>query len=154
VFDQVYPILSRIIHARVHDEELASVAIVLAWYFWRRDAGRNQPRHYAYFAIRHAMAGRDLPGIKTYTDVFDRLTCWGGAGMGEVQDRKPGPDALVCHAEQIERWEARLNDTQRAVVALRLEGLSNQEVARQVGLTPGRTSQIAREVVEAYFSQE
>ncbi len=154
MFEQVYPTLARIINARVHDEEVAAVALVLAWYYWRRDSGQHEPRHYARFAICHAIAGRDLPGVKDYTDVFDRLACWGGAGMGQVQDRTPGPDALVSHAEQMARWDARLNPTQRAVIALRLEGLSNGEVARRVGLTPGRTSQIAREVVEAYFSQE
>jgi hypothetical protein len=154
VFEQVYPTLARIINARVRDEEPASIALVLAWYYWQRDAGRHEPRHYASFAIRHAIAGRDLPGIKDSTDVFDRLTCCGGAGMGHVEDRTPGPDSLVCHAEQMEIWEASLNETQREVVALRLEGLSNQEVARRVGLTPSRTSQIAREVVAAYFSQD
>src|SRR5262249_1692418 len=67
---------------------------VLAWYFWRQDGGAHEPGQYARYAVVQAISGRDLPGVKSYTDVFDRLACWGGAGMdGTPEGRSRPPEA-------------------------------------------------------------
>jgi hypothetical protein len=97
----VYPQLARIVTARARDQETAAVALVLAWYFWRQDGGAHEPGQYARYALLQAVSGRDLPGVKGYTDVFDRLACWGGAGMDGTPEWRPGPlEALV----EEERW--------------------------------------------------
>jgi hypothetical protein len=140
----VYPRLARAIAARARDAETAAVALVLAWYFWRRDGGAHEPTCYARFALLQARGGRDLPGVKGYTDAFDRLRCWGGAGMDETAEWRPGPlEALV---EQ-ERWGSFLSGLtarQRAVLEAALEGRGTGEIATRQGVSAGAVSQLRR----------
>lgn len=56
----------------------------------------------------------------------------------EIRDRSPGPETLLTAALTRERLAAavhRLPETQRQVVMLSLEGLSNVEIAEVLGVT-------------------
>lgn len=136
------------------DEFQIATAQSQAWYYWQEyDGPEDFPAgHWARLAVRGVRNGRDLPGCGT--SVKDALLhSWQGAAMPEVMDRSPGPDVLVIHKELLERLERSVDDLKRQVAELRLQGLSNAEVARKVNRSPGRTSQIAREFVEG-FDQE
>jgi hypothetical protein len=121
----------------------------LAWYHASRYEGDPLPAsHWARLAVRSTLNGRDLPGCWTSpTDAIHRA--WQGCGMHEVRDGSPGPDVLAEHREQYERA---LSESQqmRRVAELRVAGLSNLDVARELGVSPARSSQIARRIAEEF----
>ena len=126
----------------------------LAWYYAMRYEERYgssdplPPSHWARLAVRATRNGRDLPGCGTgSSDALRRA--WQGAAMPEVRDPGPGPDVLAAHREQLERTLAR-SPQRRRVADLRIAGTSNKEVAEELGVSPARTSQIAREIVESF----
>jgi hypothetical protein len=121
---------------------------VLAWYLWRRDGGAHEPRHYARFALLQAITGRDLPGVKGYTDVFDRLACRGGAGRDGTLEWRPGPLEALVEEERRARFLASLTDRQRAVLEAALDGRATSEIAARQGVTPGAVSQLRRRLAE------
>jgi hypothetical protein len=127
----------------------------LAWYYATRYEERNgssddplPPSHWARLAVRATRNGRDLPGCGT--SVSDALhRCWQGAGMPEARDPSPGPDVQAADREQLERTLAK-SPQRRRVAELRIAGASNREVAEELGVSPSRTSQIAREIAEDF----
>jgi len=149
VFERdVYPQLARIVAARARDQETAAVALVLAWYFWRRHGGAHEPGHYARFALLQAVTGRDLPGVKGYTDVFDRLACWGGAGMDGTPEWRPGPLEALVEEERWARFLSGLTARQRAVLEAALDGRATGEIAARQGVSAGAVSQLRRRLAE------
>jgi hypothetical protein len=126
----------------------------LAWYYLTRYQQRHAnadpppPSHWARLAVRATRNGRDLPGCGTSpNDALHRT--WQGAGMGEVRDPDPGPLACAIHREQMERTLAE-SPRKRRVADLRIAGLSNLEIAEDLGVSPARSSQIARETAEDF----
>ncbi len=132
------------------DEMGTATAQSLAW-LWASKSEVNYPAgHWAKLAVRATRNGRDLPGCGTgHADALMHSTQ--GAGMGDMKDKSPGPDALAAHREQWERMESGLDERRRLAVEMRLEGWSNFEIATALGVSPGRTSQMAREVMERFY---
>jgi hypothetical protein len=122
----------------------------LAWYFATRYQGiiPLPPSHWARLAVRAARNGRDLPGCGTSeSDALHR--CWQGAGMPEVRDPSPGPDVLAANREQLE-WTLAKSPQRRRVADLRVSGMSNLEIADDLGVSPSRSCQIARQIAEEF----
>ncbi len=121
----------------------------LAWYYSTRCEQPYPAGHWARLAVRATLHGRDLPG-NCWTSPKDALhIAWQGCGMNEVRDGMPGPDVLAEHREQLERAvsdEPRL----RQLADLRIAGQSNRDVAEELGVTPGRASQLARKIAERF----
>jgi hypothetical protein len=134
------------------DEQQTTTAQTLAWWYRRNYRGEVplSDSHWARLAVRATKNGRDLPGCGT--SVKDALLagCWQGAAMPEVLDREPPPDVLAEHKETLARVLEGLSATKQSVVEARLSGRSNEDIARDLGLSAGRCSQIAREIAEAF----
>jgi hypothetical protein len=120
-----------------------------AW-FYAQACPRTYPAHYwAKVAVRAIRNGRDLPGTATpSTDALARA--WLCVPMGDVRDPGPGPDALASHREAMEALEDSFNPTERYVARLAQEGASGLEIAEAIGRSPGRVSQIKRELAERW----
>jgi hypothetical protein len=122
----------------------------LAWYYVVRYEGMHllPALHWARLAIRATRNGRDLPGCGTSPSDALRHS-WQGATMDEVRDGSPGPDVQAAHREQLERTLA-ASPRKRGVADLRIAGVSNREIAEELGVSPARTSQISREIAEDF----
>jgi hypothetical protein len=145
---KVLPVVVR--HARsLHNEELEAIALVLAWWAWSHRKQELPPSVWARVGVRHARAGRDLPGIKSkFRDVWDHLEQWQGGSMGQVVDRRPGPAGQAAWKEELAAILAHLSAAQQELAELvQEEGiLRTDELARRLGKTPGRISQMRREI--------
>lgn len=131
------------------DDFQTATAQSLAWYWSSRSAVSYPPSHWARIAVRMVRNGRDLAGCGTgQADALSHSLQ--GCGMGEVLDKEPSPAVLVEHKELLDKILAEVTEIKRQVVELRLQGLSNIEVAERLGVSPGRTSQIAREIAERF----
>jgi hypothetical protein len=65
------------------------------WWLWRSRKTDYPASVWARLAVKRVLARRDLPGLKSGTDVWDRLTPWQGAAMEGLVDRRPGPERLA-----------------------------------------------------------
>ncbi len=130
------------------DEYQIATAQSLAWYYKANYHGDELPdSHWARLGVRAVRNGRDLPGCGTSPK--DALNfCSQGAGMMEVMDHYPGPDKLAGDRELFDRMLTTVADKRKQVAELKMAGLMNKEVAKQMSLTPGRVSQLAREIAE------
>lgn len=155
-FDAIVPVIKKFaaIHLRCPDAQ--AVALVLAWWAWHiaPDKRHLPPSVWAKVGVRHALAGRDLPGIRSkFRDAWDHLDQWQGAGMDNVADRKPGPLHAAIALEEVERFFDSLDDFEREMCELLSQGLPNQEVARRMNRTPGAISQRRRRLADRYATQ-
>lgn len=130
--------------------EQIGTAQSMAWYYQANYSGEPLPdSHWAQLAVRAVFNGRDLPGCATST--HDALNvAWQGAAMGELRDSEPAPDVLAEHRELLERVLAGLSEIKRQVMDLRLAGVPGLAIAEELGITPGRVSQISREIAERF----
>jgi hypothetical protein len=137
------------------DEERVSVALVLAWWSWRQSPG-HCPSTYAHFAVRHVGAQRDLPGLRARcSDVWRRLTRFQGAGMDQVADPRPGPDALAAQRELYALLRDKLNGQELRLHDLTTNGVTRTDaIAAEMGVTSRRVSQIRRQVMQKHQALE
>ncbi len=149
--NEVLPVVVRYARLRRLDDERASIAQVLAWWHWSHRTQDFPPSVWAIMGVRHAIAGRDLPGVQSsrFRDVYDYLCKWDGADMGRAMDRRPGPEEVVQWREELANLIPRLNDQQRELLALVREDGNNGTLAlaAHFGKTPSRISQIRREIM-------
>lgn len=152
-FEAVYPAVVRWATVRRLSDELTSIALVLAWWLWSNRRVNYPPSHWARLAVRQALAGRDLPGVQAskFRDVWDHFDRWGGAGMEKARDRGPGPERIALWREEYARVKASLSGDRLRMAELIEEdqGLGTGELAELLGKTPGRISQMRREIAEA-----
>jgi hypothetical protein len=147
----VFPVVKRWVELRLKGEELQSLALVLAWWLWRSAADRGLPASvFARTAVLHALAGRDLPGVREgCTDVFDKLTQWQGGGMGETKERGPGALEQVAWREEALAIYATLTDGERELWDAVESGVySTGEIARRMEVSAARVSQLRRQIQE------
>lgn len=149
--EEVLAVAERYARKRLgRDDERAHVAVVLAWYHWRLDAGALPASCYARSAVRHAMAGRDLPGIRTShgKDAMDR-DVWLSGHMTEVRDSAPGPERVAAWKEELAQLRALLTLGERDLVEAVQDGVYRTlDLAAALGLSPGRVSQLRRQLAE------
>jgi RNA polymerase sigma factor (sigma-70 family) len=56
------------------------------------------------------------------------------AAVLEVLDREPSPDAVAAFLDQLEQFLSRLRPQERAILEMRLQGYSNEEIVRKLGI--------------------
>lgn len=132
------------------DEDLQATAVSLAWYYWHKRQIDFPASVWARCGVRAALAGRDLPGLTSSTDVFDRLVKWSGAGMHNVMEKRPGPDKLAEHRELMEQFLQGLSPARQQIFLALLDDASGLEIARRLERTPARVSQMRREYWEQW----
>ncbi len=145
-------VVRRALYMGLTDEQTA-VAVCLAWYECRQFEevhGWTFPaRHWARLAVLHALKGRDVPGVQRPRNERDALDhALQGCGMENVMDRSPGPEREAADREMIAVWWAKLTQREKLVLRLLDTGMQKRLVARTIGVTAGRLSQILRGIVE------
>ena len=67
-----------------------------------------------------------------------RYSCLRPGGQGELRratlDREPAPEAVVDFLDQLQHFLERLSPEERQILELRLQGFSNEEVAKKLGV--------------------
>jgi hypothetical protein len=133
-------------------DEQTAVAVCLAWYecrqFERTHGWTFNAFHWARLAVLHALQGRDVPGVQPSKkqDALDYAIQ--GCGMGNLMDRSPGPDREAAERELIGRWWGKLTEREKLVLRLLDTGLQKRQVARAIGVTAGRLSQILQKIAD------
>jgi len=147
----------RLIQRRLrNNEELQSIALVMAWYLWSISQKPHLPTGvWAWWGIRKALAGLDLPGIYVHcSDVTRHLTGWQGGDMRSVMDNTPPPDEVVSAREQVEKFRNGLHGRDKELADAFTSGLSNQEVAQLLGVSPATITQRRARLAAEYRNQE
>lgn len=131
------------------DEFQTATAQSVAWLWASESPTDYPPSHWARLACRAVFYGRDLPGCAvSRADALSHSSQ--GCGMDEAMDTTPGPDVLAAHREQWERITKGMTAKEADLTRLKIEGLANQDIARTLGVSPGRASQIARAIAEEW----
>jgi hypothetical protein len=148
----VLPVAERYARQRLKDDERVAVALVLAWWIWSNRQEDFPASVYARIAVLRVLRGDDLPGLRTkgemMGDPFRRLERW-EAGPG-LADRRPGPEKEAMRREEMGILRASLSGRQKEMLeAVREdEGLGTNALAQMMGVSPGRISQLRRELME------
>lgn len=119
-------------------------AVVQAWFAWSTAREPDLPPIvWAMHGVRRVRTGRDLPGMGTGAkDALHRSSQ--GAGMDGFRDHRAAtPLNTLIHREELER----IREAGGEVVELLMLGMGTTEVAKAVGVSPGRVSQIRREMM-------
>lgn len=149
---RVLPLVTKWANSVFKDEQLVQDAIGVCWYFYQQTpkALELTAGNFAYVAIRHVRNGRRIPGESDRQqygkDALDRAY-WNGAGMQEVMDKRPGPDKIAEAKEQWELLLRKVTPRQRRFVELAAEEMRTIDMARQLGVTPGRVSHMRRAIL-------
>ena len=150
---KILPVVQRYTRMRLRDEELASIALVLAWYYWSRATNRGLPASvWARVGVRHALAGRDLPGVQaSHThDAMEHPDTWLGSDMGLLMDHRPGPEHQAEVNERLGRFWAALTARERRIALALMNGSAARDVACEEGLSPGRITQMRQRMLERW----
>jgi len=148
-FDDLYPSLCRYFQKVFPlDEERQALALVYSWHLYKCGKATNIPRA-AVIAIR---AGRDLPRLYPHSTQQDAMEhCWQGAGMKEVRDRQPLPDKVAMLREMVAKLISLTHDElERNVIDLILDGVSQKDIARQLGISPSTVMAIKKRLRERW----
>ena len=147
----VYPAVLAIAKRRRLTDDQTADAVSLAWWAFRNRKANVPVGAYAVWACRQAMYGRALPGTNpSVRDALSRPGLIHAGGAGGLVDRSPGPDQTTADREAWGEWVAQLSARELHIVACVLEGMSGTAIARRLRLSPGRVSQIRRELVERF----
>ncbi len=151
-FDTIASVVERYAAACTRCPDLRSLALTLAWYYWSiaPDKHHLPASVWARVGVRHALAGRDIPGIRSKFRDAMKYRETQGAGMEGLADRRPGPMRTVVSAELFDRLWSQMNDREREMAEMYIDGAANQDVAERVGVTPGRATQI-RQAMRRYL---
>ncbi len=146
---RVLPVVTEWANRRFKDEGQVQDAIGVCWYRYQQTQTAKRlevpAKSFAWVAIKETMAGRQLPGMKARgEDALDYA--WRCSTMAEAADRRPGPDRIAQEREEFAILLTRLNAKQTAFLEIGTTGLKNQDIAHLLGVTPGRVSQMRREI--------
>lgn len=152
-------------------EELITEAVANAFVAFVRLAERGQEdlayaTPLASFAVKQIAAGRRVGGRLACRDVasrrgqlskavrlasLDRFDREQGVWLEIlVEDRQAGPAETAASRLDFSGWLQRLSPRQRTIAGLLASGESTTTAARQLGITPGRVSQMRRELLECW----
>ena len=161
-FLDVYPVVlrrCRLIRATPEEkEELTAEAVCVALAGFRSLERRGKtvsPKSIAYYAIRRACSGRKVATSDSKRDAMRKVT----------HDVENLPENLIhCLAsgespadEAIVRIDfpaflKTVGSKKRRACGMFLSGQTTPEVSRRIRISPGRVSQIRRELVEGYHA--
>ena len=154
-------------------EEKTQAAIALAWQSYCDLIAKDKqaqmfPSKLADFACRQVNDGRNVGGHTNSTDVLSpraqqtkEFTVTGFSGDYDLpaelhealgdHDRSPVPDQAAFRID-FPTWLATLSSKSRAVTEKLMQGHSTSKVAKMVGISSGRVSQLRRELMESWAS--
>lgn len=143
----VYPkVVLWSIRWRLTDDQSCDAASV-AWMLWRADGGALEPGLYAWCAIRKVRSVQGVPGMGVSAkDVTRRLRKVDGGKMSRLRDKSPGPLERLVARETFECVLAGCSAREKHLIALLESGETAKEVARQLGISPARVTQLRQEI--------
>ena len=134
-------------------EELTNDCLSVAWEVFNACPEKACPSWAAVYAVRRVRRG--LQFQQTTSDLLgphlDKRTRRvkrqrSDFELGELIRYGENPAVIAAFRELYRLWFAQLNKRQQEVVTLLAQGYRTDETAAIVGVTPGRVSQIRREV--------
>jgi len=175
--DRILPAVEKLARQRfAHDhdkDEKVQSATCLAWKAYRElrlqsKGNRIFPSKIADFACRQVRDGREVGGHINSTDVLSpraqQTKGFNVTGFGSVHelppelhealgqhDRSPVPDQVAFRID-FPRWLRTVPSKARKTARMLMQGHGTGKVSRMVGITPGRVSQIRRELAESWAS--
>jgi hypothetical protein len=148
---EVMPVVTDYARRVFKDDERRSMTLVMAWYYWQKCPKDLPPDLWACVAVRAVFAGRDLPGIHPNRKRDAMHYAWLCGHMPEVMDRRPGPDKVAQDRELWDLFHGRLPRRIRKLARGFLNDLSGREVAKMLGVSPGRVTQLRQEAQRDYM---
>ena len=151
-FDDIAPVVQSYARTRCDGcPDREAMALVIAWYRWETSRAKHLPATvWARVGVRHALAGRDIPGVQSRCRDAMTYREAQGAGMEGLADRRPGPVRTLIAQEEFEVFAAGLDDFEQEMCDLLADGSPVHEVARRMRRTPGAISQRRRRLMERY----
>lgn len=133
------------------DNDQADDVLSVAWLLWRRCAKQLPPWHWGWLAVRKARSRRPCVGVPNQYSNRDALNHRGGGEW--VVETFPAPtatpDRVAAARELVELVGADLGGTAARFFRLASTDWSagTLDLARDVGVTPSRVSQLRRELL-------
>jgi hypothetical protein len=152
-------------------EEMTAEVVANCWVAFVRLMKRGlddaiYPTPLAQYAIKQVRAGRKVGGKLNCRDVSSgHCQVTKGVRVGRldhydantdewkevlVEDRRAGPAETACCRIDFADWFRSLSRRNRRIASTLAQGETTTSVARQFGVSPGRISQIRRELREAW----
>jgi len=156
---RVLPVVKDYARRLFKNEQDEQDAIGLCWFYYQQNSRRLtiSANGFAWYAIRHVMVGRRIPGEldskdakgrpakrRTYKDALDYA--WRCAAMNQARDPRPGPDKIAEDKDEMDNLTKELSVKHLALIDLMQMDVSNQEAARLLEVSPGRVSQMRGEI--------
>lgn len=151
-FEEIAPVVLKYAAACLRCPDQQSLALTLAWYYWHLAPDKHYlpASVWARVGVRHVLAGRDIPGLRSkFRDAMKHRETQ-GARMNGLADRRPGPERTVMASELFDRLWSRMTPREWEMAEMLIDGAANQDVAERVGISPGRATQI-RQAMRRYL---
>ena len=110
----------------------------------------------AQYAIYHYFNGRRVTGTSSTdassprTQILGRATVVNATADSFVSLRTR-PSTQACFNLDYQQWRASLAPRMKNILTAILDGYTTAEIAKEFHITPGRVSQIRRELVESWY---
>lgn len=152
-------------------EDAVQEMLALALSYYKSLVSRNKTESVfttplADYAIRAFFSGRRIAGMSA-TDItsprcqrLKRASVFRGFeyyGTVDnrirsicVQDRNPQPSTIACYNIDYQNWVNSLNTKKREILFAILEEATTAEMAQRFSISPGRISQIRRELISSW----
>jgi len=131
-FDKIAPVVRQYARSRCNccpDRE--AMALVIAWHRWEFSNRKDLPATvWARIGVRHAIAGRDIPGVRSKFRDAMKFRETQGAGMEGLADRRPGPVRSLIAREEFDKFVGGLDDFETEMCDLLANNLPNKEGSR------------------------
>jgi hypothetical protein len=135
-------------------EEWIADAISVAWEFFQTAPPAATPNTLARYAVKFVRSRRHLPeSTRSFTGpnprrrVKPERAFFDPGSLFRINDN---PARIVSFRDYFRGWFASLSGRQQMVVDLLASGETTQAAAAKCGCTPGRISQLRRELAESW----
>lgn len=144
----------RVFREHPQRDEMVADAVSVAWQFFQTAPPAATPGTLARYAVKFVRSRRHLPEsarsltgphpsgqVKAARAVFDPQSLF------RMHDN---PARIVSFRDYFRGWFASLSDRQQVLVELLASGETTKAAAAKCGCTPGRISQLRRELAESW----
>lgn len=147
---EIFPVVVRFAALCFKCPDQQSMALTFAWHSWftaEPDKQGLPASVWARLGVMRVRAERDLPGIRSkFRDALHKAQRCGT--MEGLPDRYPGPEQIAMDRERYTVVFNSATDRERALIECFEAGMKGIDVAAMFGISPGRVSQIRREMME------
>lgn len=135
-------------------EEMVADAVSVAWEFFQTAPPAATARSLAKYAVKRVRSQRQFSeSVRSLTGPHPRGQVKAARAVFDPQSLfriHDNPARIACFRDYFRGWFASLSDRQQKVVELLASGETTQATAAKCGCTPGRISQLRRELAESW----